>query len=153
MNFRMTAASLGATAMLFGAAAPAFAQTTADYPTDTSTTTTQTAKAHKGKKARKLTDAQLTTVATALGTDLATLKAAQAKVKAAVAATDAKESKGEQNALLASELGVTAAQVKAAFASVAGAGGTRAARGDCPAKPASGTTGTTGATADYPADA
>jgi hypothetical protein len=63
---------------------------------------------------------QLTTVATRLGTTLEALTAAQATVKAATAATDARETKAQKDALLAAELNVTVAQLRAALASVRG---------------------------------
>jgi hypothetical protein len=104
-----------------GLAAPAFSQTAGTYPGDASSSSQSNKpgkRGHHGK--RHLTDAQLTTVATALGTTLDGLKAAQAKVKAAVAATDAKETKAEKDGLLAAELNVTVTQLRAAFASVRG---------------------------------
>ncbi len=123
MTIRTLAATVGTAALLTGAAGtPAFAQTTTDYPSDTSTTTTK----KKGKGHGRLTTAQLTAVAKALGVTLDELKAAQAKVKTTVAGTSARETKAEQDALLAKELGKTTAEVQAAFASVAA---TRPARG------------------------
>jgi hypothetical protein len=94
------------------------------------TTTTQTQKHKRGKNhGGKLTDAQLTKVATALGTTLETLKAAQAKVKAAVKATDERETRAQEDALLASELGVSVSELRAAFASIKPARGGRGERG------------------------
>jgi len=72
MSLHTLSATLGTTAVMACVASPALAQT-ADSPSDTGTPTTQ--KAKKGKGSRTLTDAQLTTVATTLGTNLATLKA------------------------------------------------------------------------------
>ncbi len=91
---------------------------------------------------RSLTDAQLTTVATKLGTTLEALKGAQAKVKAAIAATAARETRPQKDALLAAELDVTVAPLRTAFASVrgttdgtckAGSGQAATAPGDLPA--------------------
>ena len=146
-SIRTTTAVLAASGALLAAGAPAaMAQSgTTDYPSD-STTNSQTAKPAKGKRGkarrapRRLSDAQLTRVAAALGTDLAALKAAQAKVKAAVDATDARETRAEHDALLAGELGVTVEQLRTAFASVRGT-----TEGKCKTRAAA-------PTADYPAD-
>jgi len=141
-KFRTTTAVLASAALVGGAAAPAFAQS-GDYPSEPSGSTQAQRPAKKGKRGpKKLTDGQLTTVATKLGTTLEALKAAQAKVKAAVAATDATETKAERDALLAAELNVTVAQLKAAFDSVRGT-----TDGTCKAKGSSGSTG-----GQYPTD-
>lgn len=139
MKSLRTITAVVATAALAGCvAAPASAQTAGSYPSDT---TPMQAKKHgkRGKhKQRKLSDAQLTTVATALGTTLDALKAAQAKVKAALDATDAKETRAQADAQLASELGVTVDQLRAAFHSVR-ASGDGGGGGTCKGgKPASG---------------
>lgn len=145
-SVRTTIAVLSSTALLGAVAGPALAQDgSGTYPSDS---TTQAAK--KGKRGGKLTDAQLTTVATKLGTTLEALKAAQAKVKAAVKATEARETKAEQDALLAEELGVTVSELRAAFASVRPARGERRGDGRLCDKPASGSAdGTSGS---YPSD-
>jgi len=114
-SLRTITAVLATTALAAGAATPAFAQTSATSPGDS--TTQRPAKQGK-KKPRRLSDAQLTTVATALGTTLDALKAAQANAKAAAAATETRETRAEMDALLAAELDVTVAQLRAAFASV-----------------------------------
>lgn len=146
-SIRTITAALATTGLMAVAGAPAAmaqSSTTTDYPSDTSTQTSKPAgkKGHKGKKgARKLSDAQLTKVATALGTTLEALKAAQAKVKAATDATDAKETKAERDALLAPELGVTVTQLRTAFDSVRGT-----TDGKCKGK------GSAPASSDYPSD-
>jgi hypothetical protein len=142
-SFRTITAVLATSALAGGLAAPVLAQS-ADYPTDTSATT----EAHQGGKKgrhgpRKLSDAQLTTVATKLGTTLEALKAAQAAVKTATEATEARETHAQRDALLADELNVTVAQLRAAFASVRGA-----TDGRC--KGGAGAAGTTAGT--YPTD-
>ena len=81
------------------------AQTTGGFPLGPSTSRTQDQKPRKGKKgSRRLSDAQLTTVASTLGVSLEQLKAAQVKVKAAIAATAARETRAGQDSLLAPEL-------------------------------------------------
>jgi hypothetical protein len=147
-SLRTITAVVATAALAGGVAAPAFAQTAGSYPTD-STTTQASKHGKKGKhKQRKLSDAQLTTVATALGTTLDALKAAQAKVKAATDATDARETKAQVDALLASELGVTVDQVRTAFDGVRGGDDGRGGRGGTcnGGKPASGSAGS------YPTD-
>lgn len=149
-SIRTTVAVLGSTALLGGLASPAVAQE-ATYSSDTGTSQTQKPAKKKGKKrpAKRLTDAQLTTVAEQLGTTLEALKTAMSEVKAATKATEARETRAEEDALLGEKLGKTAAEVKAAFASVrpARAEGDRPARGEC-RKPAQQETG-----ADYPTGA
>ena len=130
---------------------PALGSGSADYPSDTSTQTSKPAKRGKpGKRPRRLTSAQLSAVAAKLGVSVDALKAAQTKAKAAADATDARETPAQMDELLATLLGVTAAQVREAFASVApqrrGEGG---GRGDCPGKPPAAGSGS-GAGADYP---
>lgn len=151
---RTAVAVLSSTALLGGLASPALAQE-ATYPTDTTTSETQkpAKQGKKAKRAKKLTDAQLTAVAEELGTTLTALKAAMAEVKAAVQATEARETKAQEHALLAEKLGVTAAEVKAAFDSVRPVRGERRARGEggrgeC-RRPAQSETGTD-TSGDYP---
>ena len=131
-SFRSITAVLASSALVAGAAAPvAMAQTPATYPGDSQTHR----PGKKGKKKpRKLTDAQLTTVASALGTTLDALKAAMASVKAATDATEVKETKAQKDALLAAELDVTVAQLRAAFGSVRGS-----TDGTCKPRPSGGT--------------
>ena len=142
-SIRNLTAVLAASGALLAAGAPAAPAQSGtaggDYPTDT---TSQTGK--KGKKGRRgprrLSDAQLTKVATALGTDLAGLKAAMAEVKKTVDATDERETRADRDALLAAALGATVDELRAAFGSVRGA-----SDGRCAGKaPASG---------DHPTDA
>jgi hypothetical protein len=143
MSFRTAAVALAATSMIAAGAPAALAQSTSDYPSD-SASQTQTAK-KKGKRKRgprRLSDAQLTKVAAALGTDLATLKAAMADVKAAADATDKRETKAEMAAALAGKLGVTTDQLRAAFSSVRGT-----TDGRC-----KGSAGTSTPAGDYPSD-
>ena len=138
-SIRTMTAVLATTALAAGAAAPvALAQTSGTYPSDTQSQR----PAKKGKKKqRKLSDAQLTKVATALGTTLEALKVAQAAVKTATDATEARETPAERDALLAAELNVTVAQLRAAFASVRGT-----TDGRCKGHANTGSTGT------YPSD-
>jgi len=149
-TIRRISTTLAATALLGASAVPALGQS-GDYPTDSSnsTSTQSTVKAKKHKKGkrgdRRLPDAQLTKVATALGTDLASLKAAMASVKTKVDATDARETKAERDALLAEELGVSVDALRSAFSSVRGT-----TDGHCKGKPAGGTSGPT--SGDYPSD-
>ena len=138
-------------ALVAGGASPAFAHgpgagagTGADYPSDAGSQS-QTQRKRAKKKPRRLSDAQLTRVATALGTTLDALKAAQAEVKAAAAATEARETRAQMDALLAEALNVTVAQLRAAFASVRGS-----TDGTCKPRPAGGG-GTSPGT--YPGDA
>ena len=148
LSIRKATVVLASGALLAAASAPAaFAQSgTADYPSDTATQSERPAKSgNRAKRARKLTTAQLTAVATRLGVTVEALKAAQAKVKAATAATEARETKAQTDALLAAELGVTAEQVRAAFASVEPQRRS-GSRGDCNGAGQSGT----GQGADYP---
>ncbi len=123
-SLRSTLTVLGTTALMGGLATPALAQDSAGtYPTDTDTSQSTTSGKHKskqkgkrGKASRaKLTDAQLTTVAEALGTTLAALKTAQSEVKAAVKASEARETRSQRDAMLAEKLGVTSAELRAAF--------------------------------------
>jgi hypothetical protein len=142
---RNLTAVVAATALAGGGlAAPVFARSAADDSAASGTTQSRTQESGRHHGGRRLSDAQLTTVATALGTTLDALKAAQAKVKAAAAATDARETKAQKDALLAGELNVTVTQLRAAFASVRGAtdGTCKGGRGN-----ASGTTA-----GDSPAD-
>jgi len=149
---RTTVAILSCTALLGGLAVPAFAQdTTGTYPTDSADPSqTQKPKHKKGKRhGGRLTDAQLTKVATKLGTTLEALKAARAEVKAAVRATEAHETRAQEDALLASKLDVTVEKLRAAFASVAPARGEhRGGRGGCEKPPSSTSTDDTSGT--YP---
>ena len=121
-SLRSVAATCGVGALLAGLGAPAaVAQSTTTGPGTAGATSPAHHRHGKHKRHhRHLTDAQLTTVATALGTTLEALKAAQATVKAAVDATAEKETKAERAALLAAELGVTVDALRAAFASVHG---------------------------------
>ena len=116
-----TLAAVGALSLV-GAPAALAQNSTADYPTDRAGQTDGAAKKgkKKGKRARALSDAQLTRVATALGTTLEALKAAQAEVKTALDATEERETKAERDALLAGKLDVTVEQLRAAFAGVRG---------------------------------
>ena len=133
MTFRSLAATAGASVLLLvGVASPALSQSGGSSD---SGTTTQEQKKGKKKKGRhgKLSDAQLTTVAEALGVTLEKLKAALAEVKTATAATDERETKAEKDELLATALGVTVEELRAAFASLRPA---RGDRGDCPGEEA-----------------
>ena len=121
-SFRTITAVLATGALVAGSASPASAHPggpAADYPTD-SGSASQVQKKRGKKKPRRLSDAQLTTVATALGTTLEALKAAQASVRAAAAATEIRETRAQMDALLAEALNVTVAELRAAFASVRG---------------------------------
>jgi hypothetical protein len=119
-SIRSVTATCAVSALLAGLGVPtAFAQDTATDP-GAANPTHQRHGNHKRHHRHHLTDAQLTTVATALGTTLEALKAATANVKAAVGATPEKETKAERQALLATELGVTVDALRAAFASVRG---------------------------------
>lgn len=159
-TLRITLATLGSTALLAGAAAPAFAQDTAGtYPSDPSSgsQTQQTQQGHRrghGRgHGRRLSDAQLTKVASALGVTLDALKTAQAEVRAAVKATDARETRAEEDALLAQKLGVTVDELRAAFDSVRPQGGEGRGRGGrvgCKGGSSSGSQGST--SGSYPSD-
>lgn len=116
-HLRSITAVLATTALAAGVAAPAFAQTST--ATDSSTAT-QPGGHHGRHGGRKLTDAQLTVVATKLGVTLDALKAAQASVKTATDATAVKETRTQKDALLATALGVSPDALRAAFASVHG---------------------------------
>ncbi|MTD46229.1 hypothetical protein GKE82_18530 [Conexibacter sp. W3-3-2] len=152
-SIRTAVAVLGTSVLLGGLATPALAQEAGSYPTDTTTQQPAKKKGKKGKRhAPRLTDAQLATVAEQLGVTLEQLKTAMAEVKAAVKATEARETKAQEQALLAEKLGKTAAEVKAAFDSVRPARGEGDRRGGCK-KPAAGSTTDTGTdypTTDYP---
>lgn len=130
MKHRIVTAALATTVL---AAAPALAQT-AEQPSDSGTQTQQKA-GKKGKHPKRLSDAQLASVAEALGTTTAALKTAMAEVKRETAATEARESKAQKDALLAGKLGVGVEELRAAFASVRGRtdgtrGGARGERGE-----------------------
>ena len=149
-SIRTITAVLATGALVAGAAAPALAHgpgagAGADYPSDSGSQSQPQRKRGGKKKPRRLSDAQLTRVATALGTTLDALKAAQAEVKAAAAATEARETRAQMDALLAEALNVTVAQLRDAFASVRGS-----TDGMCKPRPAGG-----GATnpGTYPGDA
>lgn len=130
-SLRSTLVVLGSTALMGSLATPAFAQE-ATYPSDGTPTATQGQTQKKGKRGKRrggrLTDAQLTQVAEALGTTLEALKAAQAEVKSETAATDERETRAERDALLAGKLGVTVAELRAAFDGVRPARGERGER-------------------------
>ncbi|MEN0011831.1 MAG: hypothetical protein AAGC46_00600 [Solirubrobacteraceae bacterium] len=114
MTIRTKAATYGGAALLALSAAPVMAQTA-------SARAGQHHKAPaKNVVTARYTDAQLTTVATALGVSLDDLKAARTSVKATIASTDTRETPAQVNALLATALGgtITADQVTAAFASL-----------------------------------
>jgi hypothetical protein len=120
-SVRSMTAILATATLAAGAAAPVASAQTATYPTDPSGEQRSANHGKRGKKKpRRLSDAQLTRVATALGTTLEALKAAQAAVKTATAATEIRETRAQHDALLAAELDVTVTQLRAAFASVRG---------------------------------
>ncbi len=129
MSIRTIAAVAAATGLLAAAGAPAaVAQSTPApaHPTDSAQPGKPGKKGkHRRRGPRRLSDAQLTRVAEALGTGLAALKAAEAKVKAAVDASEARETRAERDALLAAELGVTVEKLRSAFDSVRGSAGGR----------------------------
>lgn len=114
MTIRTKAATYGGAALLALSAAPVMAQTAS----------ARAGQHHKASSKNvvtaKYTDAQLTTVATALGVSLDDLAAARTSVKSTIAGTDTRETPTQVNALLATALGgsITADQVKAAFASL-----------------------------------
>jgi hypothetical protein len=120
---RTTLAVVSSAALLATLPAGAVAQSPGDYPTSGEPTSSQVHKKGKKKRAhRKLSDAQLTRVAEALDTTLAALKEAMSEVGAAVKASEERETKAQREAMLAERLGVSAADVRAAFASVAKSG-------------------------------
>ncbi len=146
-HLRLTLAVLSSAALLGGAAAgPAAAQDTAGtYPTGPTSGPAgghghgPGGRGHRRGGPRKLSDAQLTTIATQLGTTLDALKAAIAKVDAAVKASPERETKAQRDALLATELGVSTDALTAAFEAArpapGGGDGTGPGRGACKGKP------------------
>lgn len=124
-SIRTFTAALATTALVAAGAPAALAQSTTppERPSDAAGQTERPAKKKKGRRGpRRLSAAQLTKVAAALDVETATLKAAMAKVKAAIDATEARETKAEGDALLAAELGVSVEQMRTALAGVRGAG-------------------------------
>ncbi len=127
---RTSLAVLASAALLAALPAGAHAQSSADSPTpgEPSSSQVHEKKGKKKRAPRRLTDAQLTSVAEALGTTLSALKEARSAVKAAVEASPERETRAQRDAMLAERLGVTAAEVRSAFASVRSSGPRRGGR-------------------------
>lgn len=167
-SLRTALTVLGATALLGGLGTPAYAQSSAgDYPTDSGSSQSDTSGKHtsgkkkagkKGKRARhrrgarRLSQSQLTAVAEKLGTTLAKLKEAQSEVKAAVKASEERETRSEIDAMLAEKLGVTATEVRAAFDSVRPARSTSGKRGGCKRKSSESSGSDESTAGSYPSD-
>lgn len=162
-SLRTALTVLGATALLGGLGTPAYAQSSAgDYPTDSGSSQSSTSGKHtsgkKGKRARhrrgarRLSQSQLTAVAEKLGTTLAKLKEAQSAVKAAVKASEERETRSEIDAMLAEKLGVTATEVRAAFDSVRPARSTSGKRGGCKRKSSESSGSDESTAGSYPSD-